>query len=386
MKTNFKHAIIAATALLLGFSSCSNDDANAPADDLPTQSVSVRILVPSTYAPEATAVGVTPTITGNTNVFFVGGGVILEVGTLNAAEAAAGKTFTDVPGAVSDVIIVANGGTVATSPALSTIVRNDPLSKLNETLFLQASQTNAQTAVNLFGRAPLTDGAGVNAGKKVAAVTLVPAISRIEIGEIKADAGAAVKLKSFKLTGIYINNTYTQLGIDYVTKPTLATEILNYDKANAKWIDGNYPARFKDEWANASVTDATSFKPAGTDKWSYFVLPVKASANGTEISSVQQGAVPHIVFKIEDIDYDDAAYQDVAGPYFITIKNLKVGGADLTELAPGKVYSLNGGVAGDPILIGGGNLSPDPETNATEEVVVSATVTPWEGFDVDPVF
>ncbi|GAB6123782.1 hypothetical protein [Dysgonomonas termitidis] len=374
MKTNFKHAIIAATALLLGFSSCSNDDANAPADDLPKKSVTVSIAVPSTYADEATAVGVTPDIAEAT-VFFVGGGVIAEVGTLTTAEVTSGKTFPDVPGSVTEVVIVANTATIATSPAITTIAANDPLSELNELLFQQASQTHPKTGVNVFGRATITGGAGAY----TANVMLVPAISRYEIKEILADPLAAIPLTSFKLTGIYINNTYTQIGTDYVTKPTSTANILSYGKSDAIWTNGSYPARFKDEFTG--VTGATSFTPA--NRWSYYVMPVKSLVVGTTIDGVAQSVIPHIILKIEDAT---AAGYSFPSPAYITIKDLKVGGAPLTQLEPGKVYSIGGSATGDGIKIGGGNLAPDPETNATENIQVTATVTPWTNVDVDPVF
>ncbi|GAB6124286.1 hypothetical protein [Dysgonomonas termitidis] len=380
MKTNFKHAIIAATALLLGFSSCSNDDANAPqADDLPKKNVTVSIAVPSTYADEASAVGVVPDIK-EAKVFFVGGGVIAQVGTLTTLEVASGKTFNNVPGSVTDVIIVANSETETTSPTLasgsiSEIVDYDPLSKLNETLFQQASQTDPQTNVNVFGQAAITG----SAGSYVANVMLVPAISRIELLKVEADPLAQIPLTSFKLTGIYINNTYTQLGTDYTTKPISAASILNYGKSDAIWTNGSYPARFKDEFTG--VTGTTSFTPA--NRWAYYVLPVKVSVAGTTIDGVDQSAVPHIVLKIEDAF---AVGHSLASPAYITIKDLKVGGTPLTQLAAGKVYTLGVTGTGEGIKIGGENLSPYPETNATESITVNCTVSPWSNQDVVPAF
>ncbi|MBF0647873.1 hypothetical protein IR083_03450 [Dysgonomonas sp. GY75] len=369
MKTNFKNAIMAATALLLGFSSCSSDDESGPKVDNSPKNVTISISAPSTYADEASAVGVMPDVTDVT-VFFVGAGIIQEVGTMTTAEVGSAKTFTNVPGATTDVIIVANAATVATDDAINTISQYNPLSKLNELMFVQANQTDPDTAVNLFGSAAITG----TSGAYTANVILTPAISRYEIAQVSANPAANIVLDSFDLTGIYINNTYTKLGTDYVTTPAPFGDILNYDATNAIWTNNSYPARFSDEFTTFS--GATSYAP--TDLWSYYLMPVKASAGeGTTIGGVPQSVIPHIVLKIENATAIGHIIPSLA---YVTIKDLKVGATSLTELAPGKVYSIAN------IAIGGENLSAKPETNASEEISVTATVTVWTEETVTPEF
>lgn len=370
MKTKFKYATLAAAALLLGFTGCSNDDeTGGKTDDSTAKSVTVRISTPSTYAEEATAVGLTPAI-NDVNVYFVGGGVVKATGTMTSAEiAGSGKTFSDVPGSATKVVIIANAGALS-SPNVSSISVNSSENALNALMFEQVKQTNPVTAVNVYGSAAITG----NPGSETAAVTLKPAISRIEIAKVEADPSAAIVLSSFKLAGIYINNTYTQCGTDYSTLPPVASDILNYGGTDAIWTNGSYPARFKDEWA--SPVSGTSFTPAtSTNKWSYYVMPVIAG-KGTIINTVQQSAVPHIVLKIVDAQSSGYGFNSTS---YVTIKDIKVGGVALTQLERGKVYSIAS------IKIGGGNLAATPETPAEQNISVTATITDWEDQPVDPV-
>lgn len=368
MKTKFKYVTLVATALLLGFSSCSNDETDTKTDDSTPKSVTVRISAPSTYAEEATAVGKTPDI-NDVNVYFVGGGVVKATGTMTAAEiAGSGKTFNDVPGSATKVVIIANAATLS-SPDVSSIAVNSSENALNALMFEQSKQTNPTTAVNVYGSATIT---GVS-GSETAAVTLKPAISRIEIAKVEVDPSATIALTGFKLAGIYINNTYTQCGTDYSTLPTAAADILNYDGTNAIWTSGSYPARFSDEWS--SPTTGTSFAPTSPLKWSYYVMPVIAS-KGTTINTVAQSAVPHIVLKIVDAQ---ATGYGFASTSYVTVKEIKVGGVALTQLERGKVYSIAS------IKIGGGNLASTPETPTEQNVTVTATVTDWLDEPVEPV-
>lgn len=370
MKTKFKYLTLAITTLLLGFTSCSNDDETGGKTDEGTpKNVTVRISTPSTYAEEVTAVGQTPAI-NDVNVYFVGGGVVKATGTMTSAEiAGSGKTFSDVPGSATKVVIIANAATLS-SPDVSSIAVNSSENALNALMFEQNKQTNPTSAVNVYGSAAITG----TPGSETAAVTLKPAISRIEIAKVEADPLAAIELTGFKLAGIYINNTYTKCGTDYSTLPTVAADILNYDGTNAIWTNGSYPARFSDQWT--SPTASTSFTPAvSTNKWSYYVMPVIAG-KGTTINTVVQSAVPHIVLKIVDAQ---ASGYGFASTSYVTVKDIKVGGVALTQLERGKVYSIAS------IKIGGGNLASTPETPTEQNVTVTATVTDWVDEPVEPV-
>lgn len=370
MKTKFKYATLAAAALLLGFTGCSNDEeTGGKTTDDTVKNVTVRISAPSTYAEEATAVGKTPVIS-DANVYFVGGGVVKATGIMIAADIAGnGKVFSDVPGSATKVVIISNAGALS-SPDLSAITVNSSENALNAIMFEQDKQTDPANAVNVYGSADITG----TPGSETAAVTLKPAISRIEIGKVEANTQASISLSSFKLAGIYINNTYTKCGTDYSTLPSVAADILNYGGTDAIWTNGSYPARFKDEWA--SPVSGTSFTPAtSTNKWSYYVMPVIAG-KGTTINTVQQSSIPHIVLKIVDAQSTGFGFSSTS---YVTVKEIKVSNTALTQLERGKVYTITS------IKIGGENLAATPETPAEQNISVTATVTDWEDQPVDPV-
>ena len=371
MKANFKYVMMMAAALVLGFSSCSNDNETSEPTDSAPKSVTIYVSNPSTYAEEESAVNKRPTI-HDLNVYFIGAGVIKKTGTMASSDMAAGKTFDNVPGSATDVVIIGNAERLS-SPAVSTIAANNPVSKLDALMFKQDKQTDPTTDVNVHGRAVITEVAGV----ETADITLAPAISRLEIAKVEAKAGADIELSSFKLAGIYINNTYTECGTDYTTLPTAPTSILNYDKDALVWTTdaASYPARFKDEWANP--TASTSFTPtaAGATAWSYYIMPVVAN-KGTTIGGVVQTSVPHITLKITDAK---ATGYILPNPAYVTVKELQVESTSLTALEKGKVYSIA------TLAIGGENLAARPEVSATQDVIVKATVTAWSGEAVDPI-
>lgn len=368
---NFKYVFLMAAAIIVGFSSCSSDDETGGGVDNTPKNVTVRVSNPSTYGEEATAVGQTPAL-NDLHVYFVGGGVIKSIGTMTAAEVTGtGKTFTGVPGSATEVVIIGNA-TALTSPNVATIAANDPVSKLNKLMFEQSKQTDPTTAVNVYGEAAIAGTPGL----ETAAVTLTPAIARIEIAEVKAKAAAAgvIELTSFKLAGIYINNAYTECGTDYSELPVDAAKVLNYAPDATVWTNGSYPARFKDEWTNPSA--GTTFTPtASGEKWSYYVMPV-IDGKGTTINTEKQTSVPHIVLKITDAV---AAGYTFPSPAYITVKDIQVLGQSLTKLEKGKVYSIAS------LAIGGENLAATPETPATQDVSVKATLTPWSNVPVDPI-
>ena len=369
MKVKFKYAMAMAAALVLGFSSCSNDN-EKDAVESASKDVTIHVSNPSTYAEEASAVDQRPDL-NDLNVYFIGAGVIKKKGTMTSAEITAGKTFTDVPGSATKVVIIGNATALA-SPSVSTIALNDPESKLNTLMFEQSKQTDPTTDVNVYGDATI----GGTVGAETAAVTMAPAISRIEIAKVEAKseaAGAAIELSGFKLAGIYINNTYMECGTDYETLPADAAKVLNYGQEEDIWTDGTYPTRFKDEWT--SPTEATSFAPATGTKWSYYVMPVVAD-KGTTIDGATQKSVPHIILKITDAK---AEGYELPNPAYVTVKELQVGGASLTVLARGKVYSIA------KLSIAGENLGARPERPAMQDVLVTAEITPWTNQPVDPI-
>ncbi|MDU1891386.1 MAG: hypothetical protein E6767_11925 [Dysgonomonas sp.] len=371
----FKYVLIAAATLMMGFASCGSDNEVGGEDVGGTKDVTIRVTKPSTYAEEATADGVTPDVNDATLFFINSAGIVMEQGTMNAAEIADkvnGKTFLNIPADVNKVVLVGNS-TALTSPTFGTI-NNE--TQFNAVMLEQSAQTHAKTAVNVQGTAAIAAGTG----NITVTVQVRPAISRIEIGEVKVKTGVGVgiELASFKLTGIYINNTYTKLGLDYSTLPTLATEILNYGLSAPEFTNTSYPARYKDEWAEAGVTNAASFTPTVvTDKWSYFVMPPVAG-KGTTINGEQKTSVPHILIKVENAIKASDNSQLYATPKFLTIRKLIDNSTlnELTHLLPGRVYKITA------IEVDGKDLG-EPE-GENRDITVLVDVLAWEGVDVTP--
>lgn len=359
--------VVLTTAIVaLCFGRCSNDNHTDNVDES-TKLVRVTIVTPSTYAGQPTAVRQTSNLK-ELHAFFTDGITIKETGRFLPEDMSAlGKTFPNVPGSATTVIIIGNALTHPTVPAITTIAVNDPISKLNALMFQQIEQTDFKENVNLHGIATVAAG--------TAAVLLTPAIARIEIDKVEAKASAVIPLNSFELAGIYINNTYAMCGTDYSTLPTLAGNLLNYGANAAEWTNGAYPARFKDEWSN--LGPGASFAPAGTGKWAYFVMPVAERAgNGTVIDGVAQTSVPHIIVKVNN---PTATGHSFSATMYATVSTIRLGGVNLTELSKGQVYSIAS------LGIGGENLSENPETPALQSVVVNASVSQWIDGAVSPV-
>lgn len=365
----FKYVMITAATLLFGFASCGSEE-TVPVGTGEPKNVTVKIVKPTTYAEEETAIDVAPDIY-DAEVFFIGSGNILKRGSMDDSEAGFPvKQFTDVPAAATEIIIVGNSTTL-TSPALPTTITTK--AQLEAVMFEHSVQTHAKTAVNLLGSGTIT-----GTGDAAVNVPVRAAISRIEIGEIKAKtAGAELPLVDFKLTGIYINNAYTKVSLNYADVPTLATDILQYGADAIEFTDGSYPVPFKDEWTSASVTADASFKPVNPlHKWAYFIMPPVAG-NGTTIDTEVQTSVPHIVAKLEDVTTTSGNLG--FSPAYLTITKLIDSNTtlELTHLEAGKVYKITS------IDIDGKDLSPKPETGA-RNVTVTVQVQAWVGVEVEP--
>lgn len=375
MKKNFKFLMIIAI-LLIGFISCNNDNEASPNESINPKSVTVKVKIgeTATYSEGATAVGVTPDV-NDLKLFFTDGTNILDVktATVGSITSVAGETFTNVPGAATKIIIVGNA-TALTSPTLPTTGTE---AALKTAMVEIAKQTHPKTAVNVQGEGAISVAAGVYS----AALHIYPAVSYMEITQVTAKSsanGAQYPLSAFKLTGIYINNTYTKLGMDKSTLPTGA-DILNYGQNATQWSTA-YPARFCDLPVNPAtelggITTTKAPTTAG-QKWGYFVVSPLAN-KGTTIDGSLQTSVPHIVLKIEN------ATTSVSGvvlpsPAYITVRSLKNGATALTALDAGKVYSIAS------IDIAGENLAAKPETPAKTDINVTVTVHAWTSVAVTP--
>ncbi|NCC09394.1 MAG: hypothetical protein EOM31_02640 [Bacteroidia bacterium] len=365
------------SALALTVMGCSSNDDTNPVITNGPKDVAIRIVRPTTYAVEGSAVGEAPDL-NDVAIYFVGSGNVLMRGTMNSAEITTGnKVFANVPGGAEKVIVVGNPAALA-SPTLPTTLPTTEAT-LMASLFEQSKQTHHKTAINLLGTGEIT----VSGTAFAASVEVGAAISRLEIGEVKTKDDATIQLSEFTLAGIFINNTYLKLGMDYTTKPTDAADIINYGPEDASvYIDNTFKApRLCD--VGIATEAGTSFKPTGENQfWAYFIMPPTAAAGGTVIAGTgtdAKPAVPHIILHIKDAKATDGAYV-FAENTFVTVTKFKdTSSADVTAFAPGKVYKLS-----KAIEFGGEHLSEKPETPTSADLTVTVSVKAWEEASVTP--
>lgn len=396
MKSNFKFIAIAALGLILGFSSCAKDNGG---DTVPVgkKKVNIRMSFAGGSGGSSRAEG-TGSADGKTPNFndlalvFVGNGVVQHVAELTNSDQTAlenGKAFT-VPTAVSKVYAVGNYGDKS-SPSLPT--EGDPVATVEK----MALEVNLQTDymdVNLSAGQMGTKGGtaytgasfGDVGGVETAALKISPAFARYEINKVSVNASAEQPLKSFKLTGIYITNTYRTIGLDYASVATAAEDIFNYGPGTASF-DTSVKAYHKDTWANASRTAASEFVPetvtGSTIFWHYMLVPPIAG-KGTILfgNTERESSVPIIVLKIEDAEADDTKGNnaDYAKVNYITVRRLIESGETepLTYLRPGYVYKIAN------IAFGGEHLTENPGDNTEKSVTVQVEFHPWIGSNVNP--
>lgn len=390
---NFKHVILACAALVAGFTSCSNDD-NATVDQQEGKhnlKMKTNLPVISSRADAVTAVGKTPDVTAMT-LIFVADGVVDKIHTANVATiTSTGETITGITtGTINSVYVFGGGATVAMPAAVATITVGDPESDIKDIMYVMSAQTPGEDAEKVASRAYSTYTAVIG-GTSTVAVDLVPAISRIEVKTAEAIAAPVVpanKIHKFDLKGIYINNTFKEIGADYTVYP--AANAVNYDSEDAKWNLG-WDARYHDALTFTGVTTASA-----TNLWSYYVAPAQKMSGPSYIGTIineggtpkQYLATPHIVLKLDNVFVGTAspgtlqANTNVSGQWagtntlFVRVtKYVDSSSNQINFFEAGKVYEIN------KISFDGSNLqsNPVPDPNSPHDVIATVTVKPWEG-------
>lgn len=383
MKKNFKCLAFMAAALLVGFSSCSNDNDNAGGnlDAKTPKNMKITINLPGTRT-EGPA-------QGKTTASFTFGDLYLTdaAGTIKAhydinsesgtetigntiklADLTKGVLLKNLPGDAIYVYLVGNTkvldtnnqpeklpitGNISTVKALSLGIDSQVATEINGVL------TNN---VNLYGETTATNNNGELSedGKTKlykATITLAPTVARVELGSIKATGD----IESFQVDGIFVDYYYPTASIDgTVDDATIAkhNEVVNFMNTFA-----GYPKSLYDWITKAS--DANVVAPTkDKEVWGYNVF---ASAAGS--------AVPRIIIRLSDVKAKTGKY---TGPQFITIKGLKENGTLLGKIKAGSVYSLAAGLEFNEK-----DITVDPNTENID-VNVTVTVNPWNVVVVTP--
>jgi hypothetical protein len=206
-----------------------------------------------------------------------------------------------------------------------------------------------------------------------AVINLEAISSRLEIGKVTAAASSTniSRVKSFTLGGIYINNTYTEMAVDYSSPAGLIPTTLSPDRYTGSSYAGLNAASLLDEAASfVKATDNITYSPNGGEVWGYNVLAPQQSVSDA----------PHIIVKLSDVvvinadgSEDTASY---SGERWLTIRNLYgPGGAKITKLDNGYVYRIK------ELVFNESNLTDIPE-KGTIDVKVTVTPIAWVSVDV----
>ena len=289
-------------------------------------------------------------------------------------------TFT-IPAESTGIYAVGNAKSLPGSVDLPASIITDPqtgttLAEVKSSLLQIGVQSDARTAINLTGEASI-DGVAPNL---TANIELVAAVARIEIKEIRSDANIgniSIPMTSFRVTGIYINNTYSEYSLD----GRKGGYEVNFGFEDPVWSDsGNadavYPEAFKDENSRGLSGTGTVHVPSGQDNsvWGYFV-PATTSQAGTIIDKVQYDAVPHIILKLEGVESESSGYNN---PQYVTIRGFRtLSGEKITHFEAGNYYLLKS------INIGAEHLSSYPE-RPNEKGEIYVTVKKWDEIEVTP--
>jgi hypothetical protein len=194
-----------------------------------------------------------------------------------------------------------------------------------------------------------------------AAITLVPAVSRIEIAEdaLKVKVDNLTNLESFDFGGIYVNNYSPTFTLGFAQAAALfGATIEGGDQtaweAASKELD---PCEylFDEPAAPVAVTTAD-----GVGAFAYHVFP---------------GAVPHIVLRGSNFAYTGVEAVTTDQYWIITEYRTEVDGAPLSEFLPGTVYRITSIEVGD-------TYPPDDPYQEPVKIRVTVEVLPWDLQDV----
>jgi hypothetical protein len=294
--------------------------------------------------------------------------------------------FKDIPSTVKRIYVIGYPTTSSAASPDATVKLLLEADAKKEIMIAMQSQDQANPKlVNTYGVIDVNF-SNIAEGQSVSEeIKLAPAMSRLEIMKIDPTTppdGKTFKqpILSFKLDGIYINNTYTKLAIDSVTRPTEVTDILNYGSdvsTGSIWSQTDkYPANFRDNINAANSQD--KFEPDQTGattirhNWGYYIVPL-SSANGAKGTTIngepRPEVVPHIVLKLSDVSIE--AGKVIATPMYLTVRGYKqLDGTPVTQFDAGSVYYIKN------LSFGLEDLSIEPEADPSD-ITVTLTVLDW---------
>lgn len=431
---------MAASALLVSFASCSSNDEGGDVDKSGNAVGTMDVALTVSNDPSATVdetygiatespkgkkpmiqSGVTgSTLNGNMKVFFVkrnpdGTGTIRDKRNASddilATSQETKQVFKGIPNDVNEVYFFANiGDNTPAEPNnagkptnLDNLDDTNTLADLLKVQFELGSQQDPINRVHVFGKAQIT---GSN-GSVSASVVAKPVIARLEIKQLEADqsvSDAAIKITDYRVEGIFINNTYSSMGIDGTSYPVDPSSVVNVP------VDGRFDETYGPKslriWyhdlggmpfePSNGVLKAENIagQPAGSF-WYFDVFPALAknvSGNyigttipagtlptGETVAADEKNATPIIVLRLSNIQVNGvalpSAYPSDNGVRYVTVKTLKKAGTNVPydHLERGMVYTIKN------IKFDGSNLNIAPNITVNKDLSVDVDVRAWDG-------
>ena len=375
----FRKLMAFAMAAIVGFASCSKED-NGPGVNDDTQSISLQISQPAARSidPGLGGAGAQDLVTfANGDLFlcsssgqiiskftFVSGATPTNQASkiINIADVTGGNSLTllNIKATVVSAYIV--GNTTNISGYATAAMENKYISgvkALTLTPAVQYSSTKKNLAdVTLFGDGQIVadgspDGSGDPANeKKYVEIVLRPHVARLEISDITAGitpAPGLVSVLTYDVAGIFINNFYPSISVDWTTPGT----IVNPGQGNTNFYDngvGAYVSAMNNILFDYSATffgntnTALVKYPNGSNNsavWAYNLLA--APVFGTGAFATATTVAPHIIVKMQGITASNG--EDYSGVKYLTVNKLFLNGTttEITHFEAGKVYTIEPG-------------------------------------------
>ena len=377
MKKLFKQTIFIATALMLGFSSCTTDDVpgNTPGNNHDERTIVLSV----GQATGTRNIGETPQIENNRYLDFQTGflflidelnnvvqhytigdytGITVDAATRRINRSVFQRTYPNhsqplvlpaVPHSAANVVIIGNpAGTVTTTGNINTIIANT---------FNITTQQNP-LSVNLFGRTNSLTRTEVGDRYILSgSLTIDTSVARFEIPSITSDCDDIV---SFTIDGIFIDNHYQTARIDLTGISTLnsGSMLVEHYVQNSS----RFPLH---SWLNRpSVSNAVA--PTTGNTWGYQVFA----------HSDEETTPPGIVVRLSNIQVRGGATA-IPGTQFLTVRGFTLSNSNaLTDINPRHVYRVR------DLTFDRHDLAPHPNQNLFS-AQVDIIVGQWQGEEVE---
>ncbi len=368
MKMN-KILVIAMAAIVAGFASCAKDN-DPGANGKGGQTLSIQLSGNETRSIDSPLAGTTAPVTFSGGELFLvdGSGKIeyiykfttatnltnKELG-ITDATSADGVTITGIKASVKKAYIVGNSSAITGTAYAIAAVEGNNISGVKAVVLTQAMEYSALNknlaGVTLYGEGEIENDTVKFPGddtKKFVQIDLRPHVARLEVGGVKAVPTSdtpAVAITEFNVDGIFVNNFYPTISIDWITRGT----IVNPGQGDGDTYGDNKtvyttPGVLHDYSATHFGNTATVLTkyPNGTDAtkvWAYNLLATPVFGTGTFQNAITYA--PHIIVAINGVVADNG--QDYSGDKFLTVNKLMKsdGITEITHFEAGKIYTID---------------------------------------------